>query len=558
MVDNVYILETYADQPAVNDDGDGTDWIVITGTYPALFGNWGAQLYMFYEDPFITQGWFYTYAGGVETIHYAVFNGQIENAQGGGGAESIHGGSIANLIYGDPLDVAGSTDALYGNAGADTLIGAGGSDFLYGGLDNDLLFGDSDPFAQDQGYFVQGDDTVHGDNGNDTIYGGWGANVLTGDEGYDTVDYSGFYDDFGNTTYRIVAYLEAGTVVVYARDTFSGTEVVAATDSVTGFEVIHGTSGADLIQGRYSFAPGEVQGNVIYGGAGNDQLTGSNGVDALFGGAGVDHLDDYDNNIPGTTGVDLLNGGTEDDYYFVRRSTTIIIETATGGFDRVTANVSFTLAANVEALLISPFAGAANGTGNAGDNFFEGSAFANDLSGLGGNDYAMAFEGNDTLRGGTGTDSLYGGTENDQLLGGSQSDVLYGGAGLDLLYGGSENDRLYGGSQSDLLQGGLGRDVLRGGSGADSFYFAFAAETSGRNQRDLIEDFTTGQDHIDLHRVAKNQVFIGNAAFHNISKEVRYDAATGILSGDIDGNGAADYVINLGAGTVLVGGDLIL
>ena len=117
MVDNVYTFENHTDQPAVTDDGTGTDWIVITGTYAAQFGYWGAQLYMFYDNPLQTTGWYYTYPGGTTTQHFAIFNGQIENAQGGPGDEEIVGGSIANVIYGDALDVAGGRDALYGNAG---------------------------------------------------------------------------------------------------------------------------------------------------------------------------------------------------------------------------------------------------------------------------------------------------------------------------------------------------------------------------------------------------------------------------------------------------------
>ena len=204
MVNTVYVFENYTDQPAVTDDGTGADWIVITGTYTSQFGYWGAQLYMFYESPPRTSGWYYTFSGGTTTAHWAMINGQIENAQGGPGNEEIVGGAIANIIYGDALDVAGAQDALYGNAGEDQIVGAGGSDYIYGGNDNDLLFGDSDPFSPDQGNYIPGDDTVHGDTGNDTVYGGWGNNSLTGDDGYDTADYSGFYDDFGNSTYRIV------------------------------------------------------------------------------------------------------------------------------------------------------------------------------------------------------------------------------------------------------------------------------------------------------------------------------------------------------------------
>ena len=198
MADNIYIFEDHIDQPATADDGTGIDTIIITGTYLTQFGHPGVQLYMFYENPFRTQVLFNTYAGGMTIQHYGIFDGQIENAIGGPGNEDFHGGSAANYLQGDPLDVAGSADFMDSREGNDTLVGAGGSDVLYGGLDNDLLFGDIDPFGQDQGNYVQGDDTVHGDQGNDTVYGGFGTNVLSGDDGYDTVDYSGFFDDFGN------------------------------------------------------------------------------------------------------------------------------------------------------------------------------------------------------------------------------------------------------------------------------------------------------------------------------------------------------------------------
>ena len=66
-------------------------------------------------------------------------------------------------------------------------------------------------------------------------------------------------------------------------------------------------------------------------------------------------------------------------------------------------------------------------------------------------------------------------------------------------------------------------------------------------------------DTIDLHAIRAGQIFIGNAGFANSGTgQVRYSAATGLLQGDADGNGVADYALSLGAGTVLVAGDLIL
>ena len=563
MADNIYYLEDYinAGIQQVTDDGSGNDWIIITGTYPMQFGYWGASVYMSGTAPLSSTVYYRTYPGGTPTLNGVTFYGQIENAQGGGGDESFTGGAIANMIVGDPDGVAGGNDALHGGAGADTMLGGGGSDWLHGNDDNDLMFGEFDPNSNPASNYAPGNDSLFGDNGNDTMSGGYGTNNLDGGDGYDTADYSGFFDDFGNTTYRIVTNLEAGTTTVYAYDLFNHTETVVASDTLTSIEVVIGTGGDDRIEARLTFAPTDFPGSVLHGGAGRDTLWGGPGMDALFGGEGDDTLSDFSGQLPGRSGVDLMNGGNGNDYYTVFFADTTIIEAANFGFDYVVCTISYTLAANIERLTLAPTtASALNGTGNASDNFFEGNIFGNDLNGLAGHDYANGFAANDTLRGGTGNDSMFGGTEDDSLIGGSQNDLLLGDAGADRLFGGSETDKLYGGSQDDFLQGGLGRDVLRGGTGADTFFFASASEAAtGRGAVDLIEDFRTRLDHIDLHRIATGQAFIGNAAFGGVGNaEVRYNLVTGVLTGDTDGNGTVDYQINLGAGTALVAGDLIL
>ncbi len=401
---------------------------------------------------------------------------------------------------------------------------------------------------------------LSGDQGNDTLFGGQGTNSLHGGEGYDTADYSGFLDDFGNYTYRIFANLAAGTTTVYAYDLIDRTEFVVATDTLTNIEVVIGSNGDDRIEAQTTFTPGDFGGNAIYGGAGRDTLWGGPGVDALFGGDGDDTLSDFSGQTAIRSGVDLMNGGDGNDYYTVFYADTLIIEAATQGFDFVVSNVSYTLPTNIEKLTLAPFSPTAlNGIGNASDNFFEGNLFGNDLNGLSGHDHAMGFAANDTLRGGSGNDSLYGGTDDDSLIGGSQNDVLYGEAGNDILIGGVDDDRLFGGAQNDVLQGGTGRDTLVGGGNADIFVFNSAAETVVGRQRDVINDFRSGADQIDLQGIANAQIYIKAVAFNadGIAK-VRYDKIMGILSGDIDGNGTADWQIAVGAGTALVAADLIL
>jgi len=113
---------------------------------------------------------------------------------------------------------------------------------------------------------------------------------------------------------------------------------------------------------------------------------------------------------------------------------------------------------------------------------------------------------------GDGADSVKGGAGNDQI---------HGGAGGDSLLGGVGDDRLFGGGQDDLVVGGAGRDHLTGGAGADRFDFNRPSDTGLGPLRDVIADFTAGQDVIDLSGIDAstgqngNQtfVFVGTAAF---------------------------------------------
>jgi hypothetical protein len=130
--------------------------------------------------------------------------------------------------------------------------------------------------------------------------------------------------------------------------------------------------------------------------------------------------------------------------------------------------------------------------GTEGNNTLQGTCGNDEIDALGGNDVVYGGAGNDIIDGGAGNDKLYGGTGNDILYGGAGNDKLYGGTGNDILAGGAGNDRLYGGAGNDRLYGGSGNDILSGGAGRDTFVYR-----SG-DGRDLILDFTQGQDVIDL------------------------------------------------------------
>ena len=142
------------------------------------------------------------------------------------------------------------------------------------------------------------------------------------------------------------------------------------------------------------------------------------------------------------------------------------------------------------------------------------------------------------------------------FIGTDQADSFFGGKGTDFMYGGDGGDRLYGSSGKDQLTGGNGQDWLTGGSGNDTFFYNAAADAGGPGSSDVIVDFQSGADHLDLHAFMAGGSFIGSAAFvAGAGAQVRYDASTGILSGDVNGDGTADFAITMANHVVLAAVD---
>ncbi|EIM25047.1 calcium-binding protein [Microvirga lotononidis] len=173
---------------------------------------------------------------------------------------------------------------------------------------------------------------------------------------------------------------------------------------------------------------------------------------------------------------------------------------------------------------------------NDNSNTVRGTADADFLPGLGGNDSIFGRAGNDLLDGGRGNDRLFGESGNDTLIGGPGNDRLDGGIG---------NDSLSGGTGRDTLNGGLGNDILNGGRGADAFVFNSAL---GSSNIDTIRDFNPASDTIQLASsvfvglpkgvLTADAFHIGTAAAHTTDRII-YDTATGALYYDADGTGTA-------------------
>ncbi len=181
-----------------------------------------------------------------------------------------------------------------------------------------------------------------------------------------------------------------------------------------------------------------------------------------------------------------------------------------------------------------------------------GTIFAETMNGTGEQDVLDGSWGNDVLNG-------LGG--NDRLIGGLGNDTLNGGAGNDTLIGGNGRDTLAGGDGNDILTGGDDQDVMTGGTGADIFRFEAKGDSPASSLRDVINDFTVGQDKIDLSMIdANSSIFArGDQSFNLIGTGARFTAPEQlrysyqmiggreytVVEGNTDTGSAADFSIAL-------------
>lgn len=254
---------------------------------------------------------------------------------------------------------------------------------------------------------------------------------------------------------------------------------------------------------RFELSPGN---DNIWAWTGNDTMRGHAGNDTLYGQSGNDLLD-------GGTGTDRLVGGGGNDTYVVDAAGDVIVESAGAGVDTVRSATTRTLGSNLENLVLTGSA-AVNGSGNS---------LANQLTGNG---------------------------------------------GANSLAGGGGNDRLSGGVGNDTLNGGSGLDALIGGSGLDQY--RFSAALNATTNVDSITGFVSGSDRLALNdavfagigapgTLAAGAFRLGTIA-GDANDRIVYDAGTGALYFDADGNGAGAAIrfATLAPGTMLVAGDFVV
>src|SRR6187401_2358873 len=266
----------------------------------------------------------------------------------------------------------------------------------------------------------------------------------------------------------------AGAILVNggAVTTVGGTPTVANTTLIHAF----GQDGDDVIS--INEINGALPAANLFGGAGNDVLTGGSGADQLFGQDGNDTLLGKGGTdlLFGGEGNDTLTGGDADDQMFGQGGNDRMIwnpgddsDLMEGGEGTDTAEVNggngaeqFTLTANgtrvrFDRVNPAPF------------SIDIGTSESLVLNANGGNDTFSATGNLATLI----KITVDGGTGNDTLLGSNGIDQLLGGDGDDFIDGQQGNDSAFLGAGNDVFQWdpGDGSDTVEGQDGADALRF---------------------------------------------------------------------------------------
>jgi ELWxxDGT repeat protein len=265
-------------------------------------------------------------------------------------------------------------------------------------------------------------------------------------------------------------------------------------------------------------------------------VTESNGNDTITGTAGVDVISSLagDDIINGGAGADSMIGGAGNDGYYVDNVNDVIVETAYAGtlpqqWDYVySSTATYTLSANVEALVLVEGSAATTAVGNTGYNYFVGNSAADIFDGKGGGDFMVGGKGNDTYNiynsydniveyAGEGWDTLW--TMGNYVLPANVEALLfYSMAGNSNGYGNNDINYLVGNIYNNLLDGQGGNDSLVGSNGSDTLVGSL-----GQDYLDLSETVAA----TDTIRIATGDSTVG---FGNYDFAVGFKLGTGTVS----------------------------
>jgi ELWxxDGT repeat protein len=257
-------------------------------------------------------------------VHRGI-NVSLDNVANDGetGSDNVHS-DIEEVIGG-----RGNDTLTAGNSAA-TLVGAEGDDKLTGGAGNDSLDGGD------------GHDTIVGDS-NDSITSDT-SDTFVDDTPPAPVVQTAPATALINGTLHIGATTGDDQISIFLRASNSKMLEVNMNGIITAFKMkdvsliqVDAGAGNDAVKFNEAFGNITIS-SKIYGGAGNDIITGASGSDRIMGGDGNDWISGGDGNdvIYGEAGDDRLFGGDGKDYIVGGAGTNVIRGEA--GVDRIFAD----------------------------------------------------------------------------------------------------------------------------------------------------------------------------------------------------------------------------
>ncbi|MBT8003717.1 MAG: calcium-binding protein, partial [Rhodospirillales bacterium] len=458
-----------------------------------------------------------------------------ETVTGGTGNDAI---TIANVTATTTVDGGAGTDTL-SLSGLDDIITTLNVELVLGNAGNDII-NDGDNSG---GSTV----TLVGDSGDDSISGGAGSNHYVGNDGNDTLIGDGSersFLDFDRARYDTDGATEGISVNFSTTATVTGQSGVIDTDTLINIEGVRGTDKDDTFTADGSFLGSLSRDNF-------NEFEGKDGNDTISGNAST--------RVTFRTASDSVTADLKDGNSFSTNSG----DTANVGLDDIgdVGGVSSLTGSSFDDFLFG-----SDGFLDQSFESFDGRAGNDVIDGRGGEDrvvYGSATVGVTVDLAGATVTGTGGGTEVGRgfaLDGLGGTDTLIG---IERINGSKLGDVLIGDSAGNRIRGLTGADTMTGGSGKDRYEYVATTDSGiGSGNRDVITDFSASGSDTDkifllglgsgtfnfvddpdnLETGGNDAVFTGNGNIEAIETISGNDLIIGV---DVDGNGAADFEIEL-------------
>ena len=418
---------------------------------------------------------------------------------GKGGNDLICGGPEFDFIFGGP-----GNDKSRGKGGIDFHSGDAGNDHFYadandGGNADDAYYqfsptavtvnmqtgratgqGTDTLHGMDGVFGSQLDDTITGDGGTNFIWGNAGNDVINGGAGLDLIDPGAGDDTSDGGNEGVGEEAEANDVDIYYVSGATGpaqVDLQAGTSSGEGIGSDTLTDFENVVGGNFDDAlSGDDGSNILFGGPGNDALSGRGGFDyASYWFAA------------GRVNANLQSNSSTSDVVLNPDSDPAAVPEDVGeGSDTYQ---------QIEGLLGS-IGFNDTLTGDNQGNYLDGDGGVDTVSAGGGDDWIVGGNGaNEQVDGGAGTNdfwdyfgldalniNLVNGTITgptvgtvqitgvESVAGADQADTFVGNAADNTFYGWAGNDTFTGGAGADRFHGGGDTDTATTAEGSDSCY----------------------------------------------------------------------------------------